>query len=37
MLGKRALQTGVHTAQNVLDGENVKAMLTKRSRETLMD
>ena len=35
MLGKRALQTGVDAAQDVLAGENVKAMLTKRSRETI--
>ena len=35
MLGKRAVQTGVDDAQDVLAGENVKAALTKQGKKAL--
>ena len=33
VLGKKALQTGVQVAQDVLEGNNVNTALAKRSRE----
>ena len=35
MLGKRALQTGVQVAQDVLGGENVKTATKKRAKQAL--
>ena len=35
MLGKRALQTGVQVAQDVLAGENVKTATKKRAKQAL--
>ena len=35
VLGKKALQTGVQVAQDVLEGNNVNTALTKRSREAI--
>ena len=35
VLGKRALQTGVDVAQDVLAGENVNTALTKGSKEAI--
>ena len=35
VLGKKALQTGVQVAQDVLEGNNVNAALAKRSREAI--
>ena len=35
MLGKRALQTGVEVAQDVLAGENVKTATKKRAKQAL--
>ena len=35
MLGKKALQTGVQVAQDVLEGNNVNTALTKRSKEAI--
>ena len=35
MLGKKALQTGVQVAQDVLEGNNVNLALAKRSREAI--
>ena len=35
MIGKRALQTGVQVAQDVLAGENVKAATKKRAKQAL--
>ena len=35
MLGKRALQTGVDVAQDVLAGENVKTATNKRAKQAL--
>ena len=35
VLGKKALQTGVQVAQDVLEGNNVNAALAKRSREAV--
>jgi len=37
MLGKKALQTGVHVAQDVLDGDNVKTAVSKRAKKALGD
>ena len=33
VLGKKALQTGVQVAQDVLEGNNVNTALARRSRE----
>ena len=35
VLGKKALQTGVQVAQNVLKGNNVNTAIAKRSREAI--
>ena len=35
MLGKRALQTGVDVAQDMLAGENVKTVTKKRAKQAL--
>ena len=35
VLGKKAVQTGVDVAQDVLAGENVKAVLTKQGKKAL--
>ena len=35
MLGKKALQTGVQVAQDVLGGENVKTATNKRAKQAL--
>ena len=35
VLGKKALQTGVQVAQDVLEGNNVNTALAKRSREAI--
>ena len=35
LLGKKALQTGVQVAQDVLEGEDVDTALAKRSREVI--
>ena len=35
MLGKKALQTGVDVAQNMLAGENLKTAVTKQGRKFL--
>ena len=35
MLGKKALQTGVQVAQDVLERNNVNTALAKRSREAI--
>ena len=35
MLGKKALQTGVNVAQDLLAGENVKAALSKQGKKAL--
>ena len=35
MLGKKALQTGVNVAQDVLAGENLKTSTTKRAKQAL--
>ena len=35
MLGKKALQTGVQVAQDVLGGENVKTVTKKRAKQAL--
>ena len=35
MLGKKALQTGVDVAQDVLAGENVKTATQKRAKQAL--
>ena len=36
MLGKRALQTGVQVAQDVLAGENVKTATNKGAKQALV-
>ena len=35
LLGKKALQTGVQVAQDVLEGDGVDTALAKRSREVI--
>ena len=35
VLGKKALQTGVQVAQDVLEGNNVNTALARRSREAI--
>ena len=35
VLGKKALQTGVQVAQDVLEGNNVNTALAKRSKEAI--
>ena len=35
VLGKKAIQTGVQVAQDVLEGNNVNTALAKRSREAI--
>ena len=35
LLGKKALQTGVQVAQDVLEGDDVNTALAKRSREVI--
>ena len=35
MLGKKALQTGVSVAQDVLAGENLKTAIKKRAKQAL--
>ena len=35
VLGKKALQTGVQVAQDVLEGNHVNTALVKRSREAI--
>ena len=37
VLGKKALQTGVQVAQDVLEGDNVKTAVSKRPKEALSD
>ena len=37
VLGKKALQTGAHVAQDVLAGDHVNTALAKRSREAIGD
>ena len=36
-LGKKALQTGAQVTQDVLDGDNVKTAVSKRSKQALGD
>ena len=35
MLGKKALQTGVNVAHDVIDGENLNTAVAKRGRQAL--
>ena len=37
MLGKKALQTGAQVAQDVLDGDDVKTAVSKRTKQALDD
>ena len=37
MLGKKALQTGVNVAQDVIEGKDVKAAVSKRAKQALSD
>ena len=37
VLGKKALQTGVQVAQDVLEGDNVKTAVSKRAKQALSD
>ena len=37
MLGKKALQTGVQVAQDVLNGDHVKTAVSKRAKQALGD
>ena len=37
MLGKKALQTGVQVAQDVLDEHDVKSAVSKRAKQVLGD
>lgn len=36
-LGKKALKTGVNVVQDVLEGENVQAAVTKRGKQAIDD
>ena len=35
MLGRKALQTGVNVAQDVLDGDNIKKAISKQAKQAL--
>ena len=35
VIGKKALQTGVNVAQVVLDGDNIKTAVSKRTKQAL--
>ena len=35
VIGKKALQTGVNVAQDVLDGDNIKTAVSKRTKQAL--
>ena len=35
MLGKKALQTGVNVAQDVIEGKDIKAAVSKRATQAL--
>ena len=35
VIGKKALQTGVNVAQDVLDGDSIKTAVSKRTKQTL--
>lgn len=37
VLGKKALQTGVNVAQDVIDGKDIKAAVSKRAEQALGD
>ena len=37
ILGKKALQTGVNVAQDMLTGENVRAAVTNRGKQAIED
>ena len=35
VIGEKALQTGVNVAQDVLDGDNIKTAVSKRTKQAL--
>ena len=35
MIGRKALQTGVNVAQDVLDGDNIKKAISKQAKQAL--
>ena len=35
VIGKKALQTGVNVAQDVLDGDNIKKAISKQAKQAL--
>ena len=35
VIGKKALQTGVNVAQDVLDGDNLKAAVSKQAEQAI--
>ena len=37
VLGKKALQTGVNVAQDVIEGKDIKAAVSKRAKQALAD